>query len=207
MRDHASATAVAPAPAPPDINGRIAARVRGLRAGLGWSLDKLAGRCGVSRSMISLVERGESSPTAVVLEKIASGLGVPLASLFDEPRADAEPVSRAADRTTWRDPQSGYERTQISPPGFSSAMRIVEVMLPAGAHVAYETATRETGIDQQIWVRSGRIEVAHGDETQRLAEGDCLAMRLTAPTAFRNRTRQAARYVVVVASEAARVAR
>ncbi|HXS25279.1 MAG TPA: helix-turn-helix transcriptional regulator, partial [Gemmatimonadales bacterium] len=55
----------------PDINARIAARVRGLRGGLGMSLEDLSGKCGVSRSMISLIERGETSPTAVVLEKLA----------------------------------------------------------------------------------------------------------------------------------------
>ena len=55
-----------------DINSRIAARVRALRAGQGLTLDALAEKCDVSRSMISLVERGESSPTAVVLEKISS---------------------------------------------------------------------------------------------------------------------------------------
>ena len=55
-----------------DINARIAGRVRALRAELGLTLDALAAKCDVSRSMISLVERGESSPTAVVLEKIAA---------------------------------------------------------------------------------------------------------------------------------------
>ncbi len=50
-----------------DLNARIAERVRALRAERGLSLEALAGRSGVSRSMISLVERGETSPTAVVL--------------------------------------------------------------------------------------------------------------------------------------------
>ena len=60
----------------PDLNQRIAGRVRELRARQGLSLDALAGKSGVSRSMISLVERGESSPTAVVLDKLAAALGV-----------------------------------------------------------------------------------------------------------------------------------
>ena len=73
-------------PAPDTLNDRIAQRVRDLRATSGLSLDALATHCGISRSMISLIERGESSPTAVLLEKLASGLGVPLAALFDPPR-------------------------------------------------------------------------------------------------------------------------
>src|SRR4051812_33400160 len=94
-----------------DLDRRIAGRVRELRATRGLSLDALAGASGVSRSMISLVERGESSPTAVVLEKLAGGLGVTLASLFDGPadagRAAGGPVARRDDQPQWLDPASG----------------------------------------------------------------------------------------------------
>jgi len=187
-----------------DINARIARRVRALRADLGMSLDALSAESRVSRSMISLIERGEASPTAVVLEKIATGLGVPLASVFDDSRAPADPVSRRDDRTPWRDPQSGYVRCNFSPPNFPSPIRIVEVVLPAGARVAYETGARDVTIHQQIWVQDGRIEVTLGRLTHRLSEGDCLAMQLNEPASFRNRARKAARYIVVVATDRSR---
>src|ERR1043166_10204246 len=91
-----------------DVNRRIADRVRDLRAARGLSLEGLASKSGVSRSMISLIERGESSATAVVLEKLATGLGVMLASLFDAPAAAAHapsgPVARRDDQPQWRDP-------------------------------------------------------------------------------------------------------
>src|SRR3954451_10966381 len=125
-----------------EINQRIAARVRQIRADRGLALDALAERSGVSRSMISLIERGESSPTAVVLEKLATGLGVPLASLFDAPAVTGDPVSRRKDQVEWRDPASGYVRRNISPAGFPSPLQIVEVVFPAGARVAYETGAR-----------------------------------------------------------------
>jgi transcriptional regulator with XRE-family HTH domain len=189
-----------------DINSRIAGRVRGLRSDLGVTLDTLAARCNVSRSMISLVERGESSPTAVVLEKIATGLGVPLATLFEDPAAGG-PVSRSADRTPWRDPQSGYVRCNISPPNHPSPIQIADVSLPAGARVAYETGARQFRIHQQIWVQEGCIEVTIGGDAYRLNQGDCIAMQLEAPVAFRNPTRKPARYIVVVASERGRTAR
>ena len=194
-------------PAMQAINFRIASRVRALRADLGMTLDALAAKCAVSRSMISLVERGESSPTAVVLEKIATGLGVPLATLFDEFTAAANPVSRRDDRSAWRDPQSGYLRRNISPGNFPSPLQIVEVILPAGASVAFETGSREVSIHQQIWVQEGSIEVTLGSATYRLAEDDCLAMRLNEPAAFRNRTRKPARYIVIIATERARASR
>lgn len=171
------------------------------------TLDALAAKSDVSRSMISLVERGESSPTAVVLEKIATGLGVPLATLFDDANAPASPLSRARDRTLWRDPQSGYVRRNISPANFPSPIQIVAVVLPAGARVAYETGARDAVIHQQIWVCEGSIEVTLGRVTYRLAKDDCLAMQLEEPTAFRNRTRKPARYIVVLATERSRAPR
>jgi transcriptional regulator with XRE-family HTH domain len=190
-----------------DINSRIAARVRSLRTELGLTLDTLAAKCGVSRSMLSLVERGESSPTAVVLEKIATGLGVPLASLFDDVAAAPNPISRRADRTPWRDPQSGYVRCNISPANFPSPLQIVAVEFPAGAKVSYETGAREVGIHQQIWVREGSMEVTVGRLTHRLSEDDCLAMQIDEPVTFRNRTKKTARYVVVLSTDRPRVTR
>jgi transcriptional regulator with XRE-family HTH domain len=190
-----------------DIHARIAGHVRRLRAELGMSPDALAAKSAVSRSMISLIERGESSPTAVVLDKIATGLGVTLATLFDDTAAPASPISRGDERTPWRDPQSGYVRRNISPPNFPSPIRVVEVMLPAGARVAYETGARDVNAHQQIWVQEGSIEVSVGRVTHRLSEDDCLAMHLNEPTAFRNRTRKPARYVVVLATERARTVR
>jgi transcriptional regulator with XRE-family HTH domain len=190
-----------------DINARIAGRVRALRTDLGMTLDALAAKCDVSRSMISLVERGESSPTAVVLEKIASGLGVSLATLFDDSSVPASPVSRRDDRTPWRDPQSGYVRRNISPANCPSPIQIVEIVLPAGARVAYETGVRDVSMHQQIWVQEGSIEVTLGRVTYRLSEDDCLAMQLNEPTAFRNRTRKPARYIVIVVSERTRASR
>jgi transcriptional regulator with XRE-family HTH domain len=190
-----------------DINARIAGRVRVLRSELGMTLDALAAKCDVSRSMLSLVERGESSPTAVVLEKIATGLGVPLAGLFDDASAPADPVSRAANRTAWRDPQSGYIRRNVSPANFASPIQIVEIALPAGARVAYETGARDVAIHQQVWVMEGSIEVTVGRVTHRLSEGDCLAMQLDQPTGFRNPTRKPARYAVVIATERVRAPR
>lgn len=189
----------------PHLNHRIAERVHGLRTNQGLSLDALAGKCGVSRSMISLVERGESSPTAVVLEKLAAGLGVTLASLFDPP-ADAGPVpdgpvARRADQPEWRDPASGYRRRNVSPPGVPQPMRIVDVHFPAGARVAFESGERNTRVLQQVWVLAGAMDITVGAERHRLREGDCLAMQLDRPTMFHNPTRKPARYAVVLTTE------
>ncbi len=183
-----------------DLNQRIAACVRQLRTARGLSIEALADRSGVSRSMISLIERGETSATAVVLEKVAAALGIALASLFEPPATGATPLVRKADQAVWRDPDSGYVRRNVSPSGTVTPIQIVEVDFPPGAHVAYETGGREPAVHQQVWVLEGQIDVTVGGERHSLQQGDCLAFALDRPTAFRNRTRKAARYAVVIAS-------
>lgn len=186
-----------------DINKRLAARLRGLRADHGLTLEALAERAGVSRSTISLIERGESSPTAAVLDRLAAGLGVTLASLFAQgARTDASPVSRRAEQVTWRDPETGYLRRNLSPPAFPSPMELAEIILPPGARVAYDTpGTRAVGISQQVWVIAGQIELSVGEVTHALDTGDCLAMRLEGPVAFRNPAKRDARYIVALAAD------
>jgi transcriptional regulator with XRE-family HTH domain len=189
-----------------DLNQRLADRVRELRTAHGLSLDALASKSGVSRSMISLIERGESSPTAVVLEKLAGGLGVMLAALFDTPaaaEAPSGPVARRDDQPLWQDPASGYLRRNVSPPGVPQPMQIVEVRFPPRGRVAFETGGRDLRVHQQVWVLEGAIDVTVGADHHRLREGDCLAMQLDRPTMFHNPTRKPARYAVVIASESA----
>jgi len=158
----------------------------------------------VGRSMISVIERGESSPTAVVLEKLAAGLDVTLASLFDPPEvaeAPNGPVVRREDQPQWRDPATGYLRRNVSPPNVPQPMKIVEVHFPPRQRVTFETNTRDVPVYEQIWVLEGTIEITMHNERHRLREGDCLAMQLDGPKIFHNPTRKTARYVLVVASD------
>lgn len=184
-----------------DLNQRIAGRARDLRALRGLTLDALAERSGVSRSMISLIERGESSPTAVLLERLATGLNVPLATLFEAPGPNPQPVARRADQLQWRDPASGYVRRNVSPSSFASPIQIVEVAFPPGARVAFDAGARDVRVHQQVWVLEGSIDVSVGDDCHRLHRGDCLAFVLDRPTAFHNRTSKIARYAVVIVSQ------
>jgi transcriptional regulator with XRE-family HTH domain len=183
---------------PRDINQRIAARVRELRAANELSLEALAQRSGVSRSMISLIERGESSATAVVLEKLASSLGVALAWLFEDAQAPASPLARRKAQPQWRDPASGYLRRNLSPAGFDAPLQLVEVEFPPGARVAYESTAHAVALHQQVWVLDGSIELGVGTELFRLDAGDCLAMQLDRPVSFRNPGRKRARYLVAI---------
>ena len=184
------------------INARIARQVRTLRTARQLTLDALARRAGVSKSMISLIERGEASPTAVILEKLAGGLGTPLATLFAGVAAASEPqpLVRRSAQMEWRDPGSGYLRRTLSPPGWPSPIQLVEIEFPPGACVAYETGRRDVAPQQQIWVIQGRIDVRLGNDRYQLAKGDCMAMVLDRPIVYSNETSSLARYVVAIAS-------
>ncbi|HJV69018.1 XRE family transcriptional regulator [Ideonella sp.] len=187
-----------------DINHRIARRVRELRDAAGLSLDALAERSGVSRSNISLIERGQSSPTAVVLDKLSAALGVTVASLFEASpglaaSAEPSPLARVAEQPLWTDPASGYVRRNVSPPA-RSPIQLVDVIFPAGQRIAYETSARDNDVHQQVWMIDGTMELTVGDAHWRLAAGDCLAMRLDAPIVFHNPGRSPARYLVALAT-------
>lgn len=137
----------------------------------------------------------------MLLERLATGLDVPLASLFDVPRHATHPLSRRAEQSTWRDPQSGYVRRNVSPHGVQSPLSIVDVTFPPQARVAYETSGRESRIDQQVWVLNGCMEITVGEACHRLEAGDCLAMVLDQPVVFHNPSTRAARYAVVLAAD------
>jgi len=185
-----------------DINHIIGLRVHDTREALGLSLAALAERSGVSRSNISLIERGESSPTATVLDKLSAALGITVAALFERPAgATPSPLSRFADQPVWTDPGSGYVRRNLSPP-VRAPLQLVEVGFPAGQRVAYETAAREVEVEQQVWLLEGAMEITVGVTRWTLAAGDCLAMRLDQPVAFHNPGPAAARYLVALSSPA-----
>jgi transcriptional regulator with XRE-family HTH domain len=183
-----------------NVHDTIARRVRELRDARGWSLDALAERSKVSRSNISLIERGQSSPTAIVLDKLAMAFGVSLASLFEQSeQAAPEPSPHCArhEQLLWTDPASGYVRRNVSPPAWSP-IQLVEVQFPPGKQVAYETGLRDADIHQQVWILEGAMEVTAGDRQWRLETGDCLAMKLDRPIVFRNSSRKTARYLVAL---------
>jgi transcriptional regulator with XRE-family HTH domain len=183
-----------------EIDAFLAARVRDLRQARGFTLEQLAEHSGVSRSMISLIERQETSPTATVLNKLADAFGISMPALFAEEvrSADLDPVSRRADQTVWTDPASGYVRRHLSPGSIDSPVELVEVTFPAGETVVFDNPARRADIEQQIWVIKGAIDITLDTRTWQLRIGDCMAMKLGARIAFHNPGSQPARYVLAL---------
>lgn len=184
-------------PAQPGLDARIGARVRTLRAARGLTLDGLARTAAVSRAMLSRIERGESSGTAQLLNRVCAGLGVTLSALFAGTEAPASPLVRRAAQPEWRDPATGYRRRAVSPSGTGSPVSITEVEFPPGADVSFEAAALP-GADQHVWVLDGTLDLDLGGEAFRLHAGDCLHMRFGHPIRFRNPAARPIRYAVVI---------
>lgn len=185
------------------IDRDIGRRVHALRGAAGLSLEQLAERSGVSRAMLSRIERGESSPTAQLLNRVCAGLGVTLSALFAAAERTEAPLIRRSEQPVWRDPGSGYLRRAVSPMATGSAAEIVEVEFPAGGAVTFDSS-RFAGADQFVWILEGAMEMTVDERTHRLDTGDCLHMRLDQAIRFRNPTGQTARYAVVIARGGAR---
>jgi len=176
---------------------RIAERIRAEREQRGWSLEDLAQRSGVSRAMISKVERNEASPTATILGRLSGAFGLTLSTLVARSEGAAGRISRAAGQHRWQDPETGFLRVAVSPAG-SKVIEIVRGILPTGATITYPAAAY-TFIDQQILVLKGRLTFTEGAITHELREGDCLELGTPADCTFENRATSKCEYLVVVA--------
>jgi len=181
------------------IEQRIARGVKLRREQLGLSANDLAERSGVSRAMVSKIERLDVSPTAALLGRLCNGLGITLSSLIASAETSAgPPIARAAEQPVWRDPDTGLRRTMISPRNTGSRLELVQVELPGGAEVRYD-AQHHTNYDQHVWVLRGRLTLTIEEEDIDLRAGDCIRSRVDVAAAFANRGRGACRYLVVIA--------
>ncbi len=178
---------------------RIAHHLRFEREGRDWSLAELAARSGVSKAMISKVEREEASPTAVTLVRLAGAFDLTLAGLLlrAEGHPGGQPVWRSVDRPVWRDPETGYLRRQVFARP-DHPVEIVEVDLPAGQTVVLP-ASSYARIRQAMWVRAGELVILEGGQRHVLGPGDCLGFGLPSDVTLANETDAPCFYVVVLA--------
>lgn len=181
-----------------NVEARIAARLKVLRSERGLTLDDLASLSGVSRAMISRIERADASPTASLLARLCSALGLSLSAFFEAGADSASPLARRAAQPLWRDPESGYLRRSVSPPVTGSGVDIVEVEFPPGARVVFADQPASRNMFQHVWLFAGTLEMQVGENIVTLEAGDCLWMSIGDVHSFHNPGPSAARYAVII---------
>jgi transcriptional regulator with XRE-family HTH domain len=180
-----------------NLSNRLAHRLRLERDSRGWSLADLAERSGVSRATISKIERAEVSPTAVVLVRLASAFDLTLAGLMLRAEGEGDRLSRANEQPVWRDPATGYLRTQVfNRP--DHPLEIIKVELPARQRVTLP-ASSYAHIRQAVWVQAGALVIIETGERHVLGTGDCLGFGPPAEVTFANESAATCIYVVALA--------
>jgi len=179
------------------ISGRFGNRVRELRSANGWSLDQLAKSSGVSRSMLSQIERNNANPTIAVAFRIARALGMTLADLVEDPEAtSAIRVVRADDRAYhYRSDKDCSIRT-LSPLDLEKDVEFYELRLKEGG--ALRSSAHFEGTREFITVERGKITVESGGDAETLNKGDSANYRADQPHAIINEGRGEALALLVV---------
>ncbi len=180
-------------------SGRLGERVRGLRRERGLTLDLLAVRSGVSRAMISKLERGEKNPTLVVAAKVAEGLGVRLSQLVGvEERREVVVVPRGR-RMVVRDPETGFERQLLSPSFLGRGIEFIKNVVPEDS-TSGEFPPHRRGVEEYVVVERGRLRAFLGGEDYLLEEGDALYFEADVSHRFDNAGTGECSYYLVIAS-------
>jgi len=180
-----------------EVSRHVCRRIHQLRQDRGWSLDVLSRASGVSRSMLSQIERELANPTLAVTVRIASALGLSMAELVDQASpAPGIEVIRADDRShIFRSDQNCSSRT-LSPLHLEKDVEFYEVLLQPGG--ALRSAAHFEGTREFLTVQKGRVTVVSGDETTELNRSDSASYRADVPHEIRNSSRAAAQVFLVV---------
>ncbi len=159
-------------PAPEAINEFVGRRVKKLRAARGWSLEELAAASGVSRSMLSEIERERANPTLTVAARIARAFELTLQDLLggaESPVASIR-VIRAGDPAQVFRADRECEIRTLSPLQLEKDVEFYELALrPAGS---LRSQPHFEGTREFLTVVEGRVRVESGGSRDDLAAGD-----------------------------------
>lgn len=152
-----------------DLASVIGGRVRDRRLELGWTLDELAGRSGVSRRMVVNVEQG-ANPSIATLLRLSDALGVGLPALVDvEPSGALRIVEAGQAPVLWRGPSGGQAVLAAGTDPPDVVVLWDWTLMPGEAH---QSEAHMTGTRELLLVLAGQIELTVGKQTQLLSVGD-----------------------------------
>lgn len=166
-----------------NLNLIIANNLKRLRTGRGLSLGQLSGLCGVSKVMLSQIEKGESNPTVNTILKIANGLKVPYTVLIDEPRQESYVISKAAAAEQFTEDGS-YRLYRYCG---TTANRNFELFLAEiDPDTDYTSVGHPEKAEEYILVTEGELVLKALDNTYVLKPWDSFHFPSTRPHVYRN---------------------
>jgi transcriptional regulator with XRE-family HTH domain len=178
----------------------LSAQIRERRLALGLTLEALASRTGVSRAMLSDIERGRKNPTVKLLAGIAEGLGCTVSALLGEDGgapAEAISVVRRDERRTLIDPRSGVARQAPAPALLHRGVEVVWYEIPVGQETGAFPPHRP-GVEEHITVVEGRLRCLLGGHELTLETGDAVTFRADIVHNFANAGPAPCRYLLII---------
>jgi transcriptional regulator with XRE-family HTH domain len=167
------------------IHRHLGGRVRQLRLERGWSLEALARASGVSRSMLSEIEREQANPTLAVTLRIARAFGMNLGDLLELPGATSSvTVIRADDRAYHYRSDAHCQIRTLSPLHLEKDVEFYEVQLKAGG--ALRSAAHFAGTREFLTVQKGQVRVESAEDAETLGPRDSASYRADVPHAIVN---------------------
>lgn len=155
---------------PDDILALLPTRLKDARRARGLSLDAVAKLSGVSRSMVSQIERGESSPTVSTLWNLTRALQLDFAGLLDDQAPRQIEVLRAHEVPTIENRGSGCTIRILSQPEDVGRHELYELRFAAGG--VLDSAPHARGTCEHLTVFDGALTVTCGPASERLGSGE-----------------------------------
>lgn len=146
---------------------RLPRRLRAARRDLGLSLEAVAKVSGVSRSMVSQIERGTSSPTLTTLWHLTRALDMPLPDLLAPETSDLVEVFTVSPQV---DDTNGVARTNLAPGAIDPSVQVCDMTLPKKATLTCP-ATPNTSFEWLV-VRKGAVTLEIGNVSRSLSVGE-----------------------------------
>lgn len=180
------------------INEDLGRRVKKLRGDRGWSLEELASASGVSRSMLSEIERERANPTLSVTYRIARAFGLSLQDLIESAdSASTIQAIRADDRAQiFRSDKRCQIRT-LSPLNLEKDVEFYELRLPVGEALCSQPHI--DGTREFLTVEEGSVDLQSGTSSETLTKGDSATYRADVAHSITNSAkREAVLFLVVI---------
>jgi transcriptional regulator with XRE-family HTH domain len=184
-------------PEPQDVNAAVGRNVRAQRTSLAWTLDDLAARSGVSKGMLSQVEQARTNPSVATICRLATALGVSIASLVEAPEGPSARVVRAEEAVTlWTGGhQDSWARLLVGS-GTSQQVELWDVRMVAGD--GYASEGHPSGTRELLLVIDGELTLELDGDPHQVGAGDAIAFVADRPHAYRNRGSAPLRYSLSV---------